>query len=186
MATSKTGSFWVTESVQMAVQGTAVQGSLDLSSYIDVGDQQGVSIEEINYVVQVYDTVLDSYVNSFTGSVTAGDNFQVDFQVTDLNPGTALVSADDNSLVSSGVVLYNEPTNTQSVGTDFFPDSYGKLDESRITVSPTLYLVSVPVGALTLVANHVIQTTVIAKLRIIKLSNRDWMSIAITGVAASN
>jgi len=186
MATSKTGSFWLTEEVKTDTQGTAVQGSMDLGAYVDVGDQQAIAIEQVDFIVQIYDTATDTYINSFTGSVAANDQFQVDFQLSALNPGTELISADDNSLVASGVVLYDEATNTQSTGTDFFPDSFGKLDESYMVVNDSLYLVAVPIGVLTLDANHTIQTTCRIRCRIVKLSTKDWMAIAIQSTASDN
>jgi hypothetical protein len=186
MATSKTGSFWLTEEVKTDTQGTAAQGTIDLGAYVDVGDQQAVAIEQVDFIVQVYDTALDTYINSFTGSVAANDQFQVDFQLSSLNPGTTLISADDNALIASGVVLYDEATNVQSTGTDFFPDSFGKLDESYMVVNDSLYLVAVPIGVLTLDANHTIQTTCRIRARIVKLSTKDWMAIAIQSTASDN
>jgi len=186
MAKSKTGSFWLTEEVKTDSQSVPAQGTLDLGAYVDVGDQQAIAIEQVDFIVQVYDTVLDTYVNSFIGAVTAADQFQVDFQLSSLNPGTQLISADDNALVASGVVLYDEATNTQSTGTDFFPDSFGKLDESYMVVNDSLYLVAVPIGTMTLAANHTIQTTVRIRARIVKLSTKDWMAIAIQSTASDN
>jgi len=186
MATSKTGSFWLTEEVKTDTESTAAMGTLDLGAYVDVGDQQAIAIEQVDFIVQVYDTANNSYVNSFAGSVAAADQFQVDFQLSDLNPGVALVSADDNNLIASGVVLFDDATNTQSTGTDFFPDAFGKLDESFMVVNDSLYLVAVPIGTLTLAANHTIQTTVRIKCRIVKLSTKDWMAIAIQSTASDN
>jgi len=186
MATSKTGSFWLTEEVKHDTVGTLVQGTLDLGAYVDVGDQQAIAIEQVDFIVQVYDTATDDYFNSFTGSVAANDQFQVDFQLSDLNPGTQLVSADDNSLIGSGVVLYDEATNTQSTGTDFFPDAFGKLDESFMVVNDSLYLAAGIAGTCTLAANHTLQTTVRIKCRIVKLSTKDWMAIAIQSTASDN
>ena len=186
MATSKTGSFWLTESVQQATQGNAVQGTLDIGHLVDVGDQQALAIEQVDFITQVYDTANDTYVNSFTGSVTTNDDFQVDFQLSDLNPGTALLSADDTNLIASGVILYDEATNNQSMGSDFYPDSFGKIDESFMVVNDSLYLVMVPVGTLTMAANHTIQTTVRVKARVVKLSTKNWMALAITSVSSDN
>jgi len=149
MATTKTGSFWLTQYVRTNTQGTAAQGVIDIGSLIDIPSQRGLSIEQVDFIVQIYDTVLDTYVNSFTNTMTGGDNIQVDFQLSDQNPGTDLVSADNNSLIASGAILYNEPTNTTSVGTDFFPDEFGSKDESFIVVNDSLYLVAVPIGTMT-------------------------------------
>jgi hypothetical protein len=186
MATSKTGSFWLTEEVQLAAGNTTGQGTLDLGAYVDVGDQQALAVEQVDFIVQVHDTTLNTYFNSFVGTLAAADKIEVDFQLSDLNPGTALVSADENSLIASGHLLYDEATNTQSTGADFFPDSFGKLDESRMVVNDQLYFVAGLSGTVTLAANHVIQVCVRAKCRIVKLGTKDWMAIAIQSTAADN
>ena len=184
MATTKTGSFWLTQTVRTDTQGTAAQAVIDIGSLVDVPGQRGLSIEQVDFIIQIYDSVLNTYVNSFTGTLLAGDSIQVDFQLSDQNPGTTLVSADNNSLVASGAVLYDEPTNTQSVGTDFFPDEFGSKDESFIVVNDSLYLVAVPVGVMTLAAGHTIQTTVRIKAKSIKLTAKNWMALAITGLGS--
>jgi len=184
MATTKTGSFWLTTQVRTDTQGTPGQAVLDIGSLVDVPGQRGLSIEQVDFIAQIYDTATGNYVNSFTGTMTAGDNIQLDFQLSDQNPGTTLVSADNNSLIASGAILYNEPTNTVSVGTDFFPDEFGSKDDSFIVVNDSLYLVAVPVGIMTLAANHTIQTTVRVKAKSIKLSAKNWMALAITGLGS--
>jgi hypothetical protein len=185
MATSKTGSFWLTEEIQLAAN-TVGQGTLDLGAYVDVGDQQALAVEQVDFIVQIYDTVANTYFNSFVGSLAPADKVEVDFQLSDLNPGTALVSADENSLIASGHLLYDQATNTQSTGSDFFPDSFGKLDESRMVVNDQLYFVCSNAGTITLSANHVLQVCVRAKCRIVKLGTKDWMAIAIQSTAADN
>jgi len=186
MATSKTGSFWLTEAVNIDTVNTLVQGTIDLGAYVDVGDQQAIAIESVDFVTQVYDTATNSYFNSFTGSVGAADHFEVDFQLSDLNPGTTLISADDNALIASGALLFDSATNNQSVGSDFYPDSFGKLSESRMIVNDSLYLVGGPAGTMTLAANHEIQICARIKCRIVKLSTKDWMAIAIQSTASDN
>jgi len=184
MATTKTGSFWLTQYVRTNTQGTASQAVIDIGSLIDIPSQRGLSIEQVDFIVQIYDSIADTYVNSFTGTLAIGDNIQVDFQLSDQNPGTDLVSADNNSLVASGAILYNEPTNTTSVGTDFFPDEFGSKDESFIVVNDSLYLVAVPIGVMTLPAGHTIQTTVRIKAKSVKLTAKNWMALAITGLGS--
>jgi len=47
MATSKTGSFWLTEEVTLDTVDTVVTGTIDLGAYVDVGDQQALAIESV-------------------------------------------------------------------------------------------------------------------------------------------
>jgi len=149
-----------------------------------VGDQQAIAIEYVDFINQVYDTVANTYVSSFMGSVAAADQFQVDFQLSDLNPGTTLISADNNALVASGSLLYDQATNTQSQGSDFYPDDYskgGKLSEARMIIQDNLFLVAVPIGTITLNPAHQIQTCVRIKAKIVSLGIADWMSLSISG-----
>lgn len=118
------------------------------------------------------------------GAVAPADQFQVDFQLSDLNPGTDLISADNNALIASGALLYDQTTNTQSTGSDFYPDDFsksGKLSEARMVIQDNLYLVAVPIGTLTLQPAHTIQTTVRVKAKIVSLSLTDWMGLSISG-----
>jgi len=74
-----------------------------------------------------------------------------DAQVSDLNPGGAILRADDNNLIASSTVGLDDTNTIFSLGPDFFPDIFGKLDESRMVVNDSLYVVA-DVG-LTVAAN---------------------------------
>ena len=55
MATAKTSSFYVTETVTIpstAVASDRVQGQIDMSSYINAPTGQGVAIESVDFVWQ--------------------------------------------------------------------------------------------------------------------------------------
>jgi len=181
MATSKTGSFWLTEVVQLAggsTTGDRVQGTIDLGAYVDVGDQQAIAIESVDYIWQ-YSTDYSSNPESML--LTSGS---LGAQLSDLNPGTAFVRADDNSLVSSGTMCIDQPNNIVSHSADFYPDVFGKLDESRMVVNDSLYLVAGVDGATS--GTAIIFLTARIKARIVKLSTKDWMSIAIQSTASDN
>jgi len=47
------------------------------------------------------------------------------FQLTDLNPGTLLVRADNQSLVASGALQIDIVNNIASHSNDLYPDSFG-------------------------------------------------------------
>jgi hypothetical protein len=181
MATSKTGSFWLTEVVQLpplSVSGDRVQGSIDLGAYVDVGDQQAVSIEQVDFIWQAG----DDYGSDPAGLMAA--NGSLGAQLSDLNPGTAFLRADDNSLIASGSLALDRTNSVTSHSADFYPDSFGKLDESRFVVNDTLYLVAGVDGNDTGAA--VDYCTVRIKARIVKLSTKDWMAIAIQSTASDN
>jgi len=183
MATSKTGSFWLTEVVSLDTINTVVQGTIDLGAYVDVGDQQALAVEQVDMIVQAYDTANDNYSNSLSGLFAGGAG--VGMQLTDLNPGAAFVRADDNTLIGSGVVYWDDGNSIASVGPDLFPDTFGKLSESRMVVNDNLYVSGAFHGA-ALEADRECIVTVRIKARIVKLSTKDWIAIAVQSTAADN
>ena len=155
-------------------------GTIDLGSYVDVGDQQALAIEQVDFIWQRdgdYGTCTSVYLTG-NGALTS--------QLTDLNPSTVFVRADDNSLIASGSlnVEDNALGNVSSHASDFFPDNFGKLDESRMVVNDQLYFVVGVDGSD--VDAGIMYGTVRIKARIVKLSTKDWMAIAIQSTAADN
>jgi len=182
MARSKTGSFWLTEELSLAAVGTIYQGTLDLGAYVDVGDQQAIAIEQVDFITQGYDTANNHYNNSLPGSVSA--NAAVTFQLSDLNPGTNFLAASDNALIGSGSLMWDDTNFIESSAADFYPDNFGKLDESRMVVNDSLYVVGFISS--TYATNHEVRVTCRIKCRIVKLSTKDWMAIAIQSTASDN
>jgi len=181
MATSKTGSFWLTETVTMAlasVDGSRFQGTLDLGAYVDVGDQQAIAIERVDFIWQ-NGANFDSNPEAM---LAANGSFGI--QVSDLNPGTVFLRADDNSLVASGHLNIDIANNITSSDSDFYPDNFGKLDESRMVVNDSLFVVGGNDGAAIGAASVLVTARI--KCRIVKLSTKDWMSIAIQSTASDN
>jgi len=182
MATSKTGSFWLTETVQLpggSADGDRVQGTIDLGAYVDVGDQQAISIEEVDFIWQR----ATDFGNDL--ALLLASNGALGAQLSDLNPGTAFMRADDNSLIASGAINIDFTNNIGTSSSDFYPDVFGKLDQSRMVVNDSLYLViGVDAAAGTGVA--VDYCTVRIKCRIVKLTSKDWMAIAIQSTASDN
>jgi len=177
MAKSKTGSFWLTEQVTLT-SSTPVQATLDLGSYVDVGDQQGLSVEQVDYIFQ---RVSGGEYSSVLTAVGA-EPFFMDVQLSDLNPGTDIISADSNTLISSGSMMQGADSQSQSA--DLYPDNYGKGDESRIVVNDQIYFVAETNNDFSGTGDLLI--TVRVKARIVKLSTKDWMAIAIQSTAADN
>jgi len=182
MATSKTASFWLTEEVSLATAGANFQSTLDLGAYVDVGDQQAIAVESVDFITQGYDAVDNHYNNTLIGSVTA--NTAVQFQLSDLNPGTNFIAAGDNALIASGTLMWDDTNFIESSAADFYPDSFGKLDEARMIVNDSLYLVAA--ASSTYAADHELRVTCRIRCRIVKLSTKDWMAIAIQSTASDN
>ena len=183
MTKSMTGSFYLTESILLPAglaSNARVQGSVDLSAYVNVPTGQAIAIESVDFIHQ--DSV------SFSGSVgtmlTA--NGAITSQLTDLNPGTALVQADSHTLVASSALNIDLANNVATHSSDMYPDNFGpaNLSEAFLVVNDQLYLVSGPNGG-NIGATDVYITARI-RCRVVKLSTKDWMAIAIQSTASDN
>jgi len=181
MARSKTGSFYLTEVVSFSpadISGTVVQGSIDLGAYVDVGDQQAIAIEMVDFMWQRGSAFSADYV----GFLAANGCLQA--QLNDLNPGTVMVRADDNNLIADGALNIDATNNIGTSAANFYPDSFGKLDESRLVVNDSLYLTCQVSN--TDISTQTVHCTVRIKCRIVKLSTKDGMAIAIQSTASDN
>jgi len=182
MARSKTSSFWLTEAVVIAAAGDNGTGTIDLGAYVDVGDQQGVAIEEVDFIWQDLDTASGEYSAALGGTVTGNTAF--DAQLGDLNPAGLILRADDNQLIASGSMNIDDTNNVLSFGPDLYPDTFGTLDEARMVVNDQLYVVATSSSVIN--AGHSLVLVCRMKCRVVKLSTKDWMSIAIQSTAADN
>jgi len=164
----------------MATLGTLASGDIDLGAYVDVGDQQAIAIEYVDFITQGRDASNNPQllIDSLAGRTTFG------YQLSDLNPGGALLFADDNSLIASGALGVDSATDQMTTGSDFYPDNFGKLDESRMVVNDTLFITGI--GSGTYAAGTSADVTVRIKARIVKLNSKDWISIAIQSTASDN
>jgi len=183
MATAKTGSFYLTETITLptaAPIGTRVQGTIDLGAYVNVPTGQAIAIESVDFVYQ--------YGAAFSGAgsgLLAG-NGSLGVQLTDLNPGTVFVRADDQSLIASGTLNIDDVNNITTHVTDIYPDNFGpsSLDEAFMVVNDSLYLVSG--NNIAAIAGNDVYVTARVKCRVVKLSQQNWMSIAIQSTASDN
>jgi len=174
MATKKTSMFTLTERIRITNPGTDTTATIDLGSYVDVGDRQALQIHSVDFIYQG-NTAAASAPSDMGGAGT------VVCQVTDLNRG-GLVFADDRALVASGNLDY-APTGFLTNSADLYPDNYGKgADDGRFVVNDALYLVAQS-SSLTGTAVNV---TVRVNAAIVTLSQKDFMAIAIQSTAADN
>ena len=182
MATAKTGSFRLTETVLIPnanVAGTVIQGDIDLGAYVNVPTGQAIAIESVDFIWQVG--------TDFSGSASqalAGVGC-LNAQLTDLNPGTAFVRADDQSFIASQHIDIDQANKITSESQDLFPDNFGPaaLSEAFMVVNDTLYLTAA--NDVSAAADNLFLTAVI-KCRVVKLSNKDWMAIAIQSTSSDN
>ena len=184
MATAKTGSFYLTETIEIpaaTTNGSRVQGTVDLGAYVNVATGQAVAIESVDFIFQ----------NGSDFGGNAGTMLQADgaltVQLSDLNPGQGFVRADNQSLIASAALNIDVSTSQVSHMSDMYPDNFGPaaLSEAFMVVNDSLYLVAGPDGADTSAGSSLFVTARI-KARIAKLSNKDFVAIAIQSTASDN
>ena len=184
MAKAKTGSFYLTETVAIpaaTASGSRIQGTLDLGAYVNVPTGQALAIESVDFIYQA-----GGDYGTDAASMMAGDG-AISVQLTDLNPGTAFVRGDNQSLIASGGLNIDQTNNIASQTTDLYPDNFGpaNLSEAFMVVNDTLYLVAGP-DASNSSASVAVYVTARIRCRVVKLSQEDWMAIAIQATASDN
>lgn len=176
MATKKTAIFTLTERLTISAAATDTFATIDLGSYVDVGDRQALQVHSVDFIFQG-----TSAAQTFPFSTLGGSGL-VQVQLTDLNRG-GLVFANDRSLVASGMLNYDSDA-FLSQATDLYPDNYGKgSDDGRFVVNDALYITG---RTSILAANEAVNVTVRVNASIVTLSNKDFMAIAIQSTAADN
>ena len=172
MATKKTSMFTLTERITLSSTAETF-ATIDLGSYVDVGDRQALQVHSVDFVFQG-----NTAAEDIVSSVGAGQELKI--QVTDLNRG-GLVFADDRALVASGNLMIDANQGVHQ-DSDLYPDNYGKgSDDGRYVVNDQLYLTGRATGILT-AAN----ITVRVNASIVSLTAKDFMAIAIQSTAADN
>lgn len=183
MATAKTGSFYLTETITIpaaSASGTRVQGTIDLGAYVNVATGQAVAIESVDFVHQVGADFGGTLTSMLTGNGCIGS------QLTDLNPGSSFVRADNQSLIASGNLQVDQVNNIGTLTADLYPDNFGPaaLSEAFMVVNDSLYLVGGNDNSATGAADLFITARI--KCRVVKLGTKDWMAIAIQSTASDN
>lgn len=175
MATKKTSMFTLTERVTISAASTNTFATIDLGSYVDVGDRQALQVHSVDFIFQ--GTTASEAVN-----IAMGGSGHVACQVTDLNRGT-FVFADDRALVASADLIHDNDA-FLSQNSDLYPDNYGKgSDDGRYVVNDALYITGY---ATALGAGKSINVTVRVNASIVSLTAKDFMAIAIQSTAADN
>ena len=160
--------------------GTRVQGEIDVGAYVNVGSSQALAIDQVDFIFQVgTDFGYDA------GSMLA-DKGAIGVQVTDLNPGTAFLRADDQSLVASGSLVIDVLNGIVSHETDIYPDSFGPsgLSDSFLVVNDSLFVVAGNDG--NAIGGGEVNCTARLRCRLVTLSKSDWIAIAIQSTASDS
>ena len=183
MASAKTGNFYLTETVELAAlaaSGTRVQGTIDLGAYVNVPTGQAVAIDSVDFIYQD-STDFDASPNNL---VVGNGSYTV--QLSDLNPNSVFIRADDQSLVASGCLAIDDVNNIGTHVSDLYPDEWGTLSDSFMVVNDTLYLVGGFDTAAGTTGPNGVSITARIRCRVVKLSTKDWMAIAIQSTASDN
>jgi hypothetical protein len=178
MAKAITGTFFLNQTVTLPAgnaSGTFVQADIDIASLVNAPVGQGLEIEMVDFTVQRA-TLFTSDVESMVVG-----NGSIDFQLTDLNPGTTFVRGDSQSLIASGSLNIDQANSIGTYVSDLYPDSYGK-DNGFVVVNETLYLNAVSAG--TAIGANDVYVNVRMRVRVIKLSAAMWTSIALQSVSS--
>lgn len=183
MATAKTGTFYLTESVELSAaagDGTRTMGTIDLGAYVNVPTGQAIAIDSVDFIWQ-NGANRDGNVEAMVAA-----NGALSYQLTDLNPGTAFILASEASLIASGTLNIDQANNIATHTSDLYPDNFGpgSLSEAFMVVNDQLYLVVGVDG--TAIGTADVHCTVRVRARVVKLSTKDWMAIAIQSTASDN
>lgn len=185
MAKAKTGSFYLTETVTLAAaaaDGSRASGTIDLGAYVNVPTGQAIAIDQVDFIHQAGTAFTQHPAGMVSGNCT------LSAQLTDLNPGTAFVRADNQSLIASSALNIDVINNVTSQFSDIFPDNFGApstLSEAFMVVNDQLYLTIGNNGAAISGTND-LEVTARVRARVVKLSSEDWMAIAIQSTASDN
>jgi len=179
MTKSITGSFYLTETAIIpaaSADGTRITATIDLSAYVNVPTGQAIAVESVDFIWQG-----GADFGARLSQMVAGD-CALNAQLVDQNPGTAFVRGDNHSLVASGALNVDFSNNVGTHTTDLFPDNFGpaNLSETFLVVNDSLFITSGIDGAATLTENFL---TARVRCRVVKLSTKDWMAIAIQSTA---
>jgi hypothetical protein len=175
MATKKTSMFTLTERLTISAANVDTFATIDLGSYVDVGDRQALQVHSVDFIFQ----------GTNAGEripITFGSNGAAFVQVTDLNRGK-LVFSDDRSLIASAAIDYlgNGGLNQEA---DMYPDNFGKgSDDGRFVVNDQLYITGFSTF---LDTDKSLNVTVRVNASIVSLTAKDFMAIAIQSTAADN
>jgi len=175
MATKKTSMFTLTERVTISTAGTDTFATIDLGSYVDVGDRQALQVHSVDFIFQ--GTTASERI-----PIALGGNGVVLCQVTDLNRGQ-LVFSDDRALVATAALDYLATCGLNNES-DMYPDNYGKgSDDGRYVVNDQLYITA---RSSVLDTAKSVNVTVRVNASIVSLTAKDFMAIAIQSTAADN
>lgn len=164
MSKAKTKEFVVAREIDVNSAAGGTQ-NIDLAAYVDAGDNQGVEILAVDYIWYDKSTYLP---------MDTATNFEAAVQLKDNTEG-ALITPESIHLISSAGYS-NSGSNIFVTHSDIFPDTLPGM--GRVVVNDGLEIVADNSQNVTNFA-----CTVRVTMRVVKLTKRDWMQIALQTVA---
>ena len=165
MAKAKTGSFFIRRTVDCS--GTSPNPvTVDTSAYVDPADRQGIMIESVDFVWYNDNTNLPYQ--------SASDRQHAVQMLT--GAYTTLQALDEEDLIASAS-LVSDGAAGQYNAQDLYPDVLGTGD-GRIVVDDQMTLLGQSSSAASDLA-----CAVIIKAKVVQLTNKDYMALALQTVA---
>tara|TARA_Y100000748_G_C15493646_1_gene487432 strand:- start:2060 stop:2557 length:498 start_codon:yes stop_codon:yes gene_type:complete len=163
MAAAKTNSFYIRETID--VDTTVSIDNIDLSLYVDPVNKQALLIKNVDFIWAL---------STFLPAPAAV--YQATCQLHDTTLG-ALREFDNQHQVASGGLVGT--TSSVSSDVDFFPDRLGMAKgEGRIIVNDSMEIVTLGNSV-----NAAQQVTVVMECQVVKLSEKDYITLAMQQVA---
>ena len=163
MAAAKTNSFYIRETID--VDTTTTLDNIDLSMYVDPVNKQALLVKNVDFIWAL---------NTFLPPPATA--FQATCQLHDTTLG-ALREFDNQHQVASGGITGT--TSSISSDVDFFPDRLGMAKgEGRIIVNDSMEL-----ATLAITPNAALQVTVVMECQVVKLTEKDYITLAMQQVA---
>lgn len=163
MASAKTNSFYIRETID--VDTTVSIDNIDLSLYVDPVNKQALLIKNVDFI-----WALNTFLPAPAGI------YQATCQLHDTTLG-ALREFDNQHQVASGGLVGTASSVSSDV--DFFPDRLGMAKgEGRIIVNDSMEIVTLGNGV-----NTAQQVTVVMECQVVKLSEKDYITLAMQQVA---
>ena len=165
MAKAKTASFYIRRTIDVSATTPGVL-NIDTSAYVDPADRQGLQIESVDFI----------FYNSATNLPLLASAPEVSAAQLLSGAYTTMQAYDNEDMIASAGNSFANGGGSYKAGNEY-PDVLGTQD-GRITVDDNLSLVGR--SATTFTGATV---TVIIKARVVTLSNKDYMALAMQTVA---
>jgi|TARA_R110001606_G_scaffold350281_1_gene500401 hypothetical protein len=163
MASAKTNSFYIRETIDVDTSTTL--DNIDLSLYVDPVNKQALLVKNVDFIWAL-NTFLPAPAAAYTATC----------QLHDTTLG-ALREFDNQHQVASGGIVGT--TSSVSSDVDFFPDRLGMAKgEGRIIVNDSMEIATLGIGV-----NAAQQVTVVMECQVVKLTEKDYITLAMQQVA---